>query len=478
MKSIAKILSRYVLSAAGVALILLLLNLTAFYAWMMKNADDTSGQGRVSAIAQALKEKDGAYSLTPEGEKMIDGRFAWAMLLDGEGNAVWSRNLPGDVKRKYTVAEAASFSRWYLNGYPVSVWRYSQGLLVLGAPKGSLWKYQVQFPEKVLRSAPAWLTGTLIANCAAAVILALLFGLRLIRSLKPLAQGIEDMARKQPVFLPPGGLLGDLAEKLNDTSRLLQEQEAFLQKRDTVRTHWIAGVSHDIRTPLSVVMGYASHLEESPALPEPEREKARVIRRQSERIRALINDLNLASKLEYDMQPLRRSKFRPAELVRAAAADFLNRGLDVSRYPIEVTVKEGAQELVLNGDRELVQRAVSNLIQNSIRHNPDGCAVTVCVEPLYSCCKISVRDSGSGFPQKVLRAISAPITPEPLDSHGLGLTIVRGIARAHGGKAEFRNLPQGGGEASLLLPCPVPEQESKGPICRDNRGRTNPSSRP
>lgn len=69
MKSIAKILSRYVLSAAGVALILLLLNLTAFYAWMMKNADDTGGQGRVSAIAQALKERMGCIPSPPRAKR-------------------------------------------------------------------------------------------------------------------------------------------------------------------------------------------------------------------------------------------------------------------------------------------------------------------------------------------------------------------------------------------------------------------------
>ena len=62
-------------------------------------------------------------------------------------------------------------------------------------------------------------------------------------------------------------------------------------------------VSHDIRTPLSMVMGYAGQIEDNESLPESERKKARIIRQQSTKMKNLINDLNLASKLEYNMQP-------------------------------------------------------------------------------------------------------------------------------------------------------------------------------
>lgn len=77
-----------------------------------------------------------------------------------------------------------------------------------------------------------------------------------------------------------------------------------MQKKETARANWISGVSHDIRTPLSMVMGYAGQIEENEALPEADRKKARIIRQQSIKMKNLINDLNLASKLEYNMQPI------------------------------------------------------------------------------------------------------------------------------------------------------------------------------
>ena len=100
------------------------------------------------------------------------------------------------------------------------------------------------------------------------------------------------------------GVFSEIAEKINKTSEILQMQAEQLRKKETARANWIAGVSHDIRTPLSMIMGYAGQLENSENLSETERKKAAVIVKQSSRMKDLINDLNLASKLEYDMQPL------------------------------------------------------------------------------------------------------------------------------------------------------------------------------
>lgn len=262
------------------------------------------------------------------------------------------------------------------------------------------------------------------------------------------------MAENKPVEVSTRGLLGDLAAGINKTSEQLTRQESALEKRDDARTGWIAGVSHDIRTPLSLVMGYASQLEEDSELPPDKREQAGVIRRQSERIRTLISDLNLASKLEYDMQPLRKTSIFPVALLRSVAAEFYNGGMD-SRYSIDVVIREDAQNVAVIGDEELLRRVVSNLLVNSMRHNPDGCAIRITLEKGIGNCVLHVSDSGVGFAQKVLDDLNQPSSFSQLGDHGLGLTIVRQIIMAHGGTAEFRNLLEGGCEVSLCLPVSV-----------------------
>ncbi len=451
MKSMMKILSRYVLSAAGIALILLIINFTVSAAWLVHAGKITQKDYTISQLADGLTKSDGTYKLAESARETIEKRFQWAMLLDNNGSVIWSNNLPVDVPLQYTVSDVAGFTRWYLNDYPVYVWRHTDGLFVLGGVKNSEWKHRIELPMEVMNNILIWIPAVLILNGTAAVLLALLLGLRLFRSLKPLAKGIEDMAGKRPVKLSTRGLLSELASGINKTSAQLTKQEAALNKRDNARTAWIAGVSHDIRTPLSIMMGYASQLENDPELTKSHREQAGIIRRQSERIKTLVNDLNLASKLEYDMQPLRKDTILLPPLLRSVAADFLNGGLS-ENYSMDVTVGENVQTASVFGDKELIKRAVTNLIANSIRHNPDGCMIKVTLDKRPGYYILAVSDNGAGFRQEILKKLNRPISSDELQNHGLGLTIVRQIIKAHGGTTDFYNLPDGGCTTVLNLP--------------------------
>ena len=93
------------------------------------------------------------------------------------------------------------------------------------------------------------------------------------------------LSANEEVHLREKGLLSELAVNINKTSDILQTQSRQLRKKETARANWIAGVSHDIRTPLSMVMGYAGQLENDLQLSEDTRKKATVIVRQSKRMR-------------------------------------------------------------------------------------------------------------------------------------------------------------------------------------------------
>ena len=136
-----------------------------------------------------------------------------------------------------------------------------------------------------------------------------------------------------------------------------------------------------------MVMGYASQLESNKQLPEEERQKAAVIVKQSQRMKNLINDLNLASKLEYNMQPTHIAQVNLISVVRQVVVDFIN--LDISgKYPIEWLTDSDLNTVIINADKDLIKRAVSNLIQNSIKHNENGCTIYVAVEEEHGkvCC--------------------------------------------------------------------------------------------
>ena len=228
----------------------------------------------------------------------------------------------------------------------------------------------------------------------------------IIRSVKPIIHGIEALGNQEDVYIREKGLMSQLAASINQVSEKLKTQNYALRKKEMARANWIAGVSHDIRTPLSMVLGHASTLEEDADLSKEARQKAGIIRRQSIRMKNLINDLNLASKLEYNVQPVKRQRTDLVALARSVAVDFLN--LDnKGDYPIEWNTGEETGPLMVYGDPDLLKRAMSNLIINAQVHNPQGCTIGVEVKEEEEMYALIVSDDGVG------------VTPEGSPLYGL-----------------------------------------------------------
>jgi signal transduction histidine kinase len=457
VKSTLRIFTRYVASAVGIAIILLILNLLvllgSMIGWMIQSKNTSPQHYSIQEFSENLVFENGEFSIPESSMQKFQNVYQWAMLLDESGKIIWSESLPDDVPHEYSLSDVASFTRWYLNDYPVRVWQHPNGLLVLGSAKHSTWKYGVEFSESTLNKMPVWITIGFILNGVAALLLALLFGLGLFHSIRTMAIGIESLSKNKPVALSENGLLGELAIKINQTSRQLAKQEKVLQKRDNARSTWIAGISHDIRTPLSLVMGYASQLESNPNIPKAEQEQAGIIRQQSESIKDLINNLNLASKLEYDMQPLEQKTFYPSELIREVVTDIINSKIG-EYHSIELTVEKDIEKLKLVGDIDLLRRAFSNVILNSIQHNADGCDISVEIKKESATCCVIISDNGVGFSQEMLETlVSQHDNISNSQSHGLGLVIVKQIIQAHYGTVEFAaNSPRG---CTLTLKLPI-----------------------
>ena len=216
---------------------------------------------------------------------------------------IWSEALPEELDHAYTVPEVASFSRWYLKDYPVMVYRNDYGLLVAGLPIGSMTRFDFYMDSDILRVLLSGFAPLLLLDAGIVLLVCLLLGWRGARPLRELARAIALLAEGKPVQLEEAGATAELAEKLNQASIHLQQQTKVIEQRDTARTNWIAGVSHDIRTPLALIMGYAEQLEHM--ADAEQQSKAAAIRIQSQKIKTLIADLTLTSKLQYNAQPLR-----------------------------------------------------------------------------------------------------------------------------------------------------------------------------
>ncbi len=457
----APILRRFVGATLCISVLLLAVNFVMLGAWLFKGM--RGGQPPADTVrltAEGLTADGGGFALSAEAERQLKASRAWAMLLDASGTAVWSYALPDELPRVYSLADVARMSRHYLMDYPVFVWEHESGLLVVGYPKGSIAKYAVDFPVSWLHELPFRSVVLVIANLALALLLSLAIGALLIRSIRPLIRGIHALPHDRGVEIQPRGMLASLASSINATSALLQRKNAALKTRDEARSNWIAGISHDIRTPLSLVLGYASELEDSADVPSEQRRKAGIIRRQAEKLRSLVSDLNLVSMLEYEMQPLDVKPIRLAALARRAASDVLNNGLD-ERFALELDVP--GERTVAAGDERLLLRAVLNLLHNSIDHNPQGCRIVLRTSesPERGTCSLIVADDGKGVAAGDLSGLlelpyASTQRRRAANGRGLGLPMVARIARAHGGELRLASSPEQGMQAEIELPAAPP----------------------
>ena len=460
MKTFVRLIRRYVLAAVGIVL-LLLFSGVAVLGWLGWQESCRLPQREYSSseIADSMVETaEGlAFGAERTPQEWMNG-YEWAMVLDDVGNIRWSYGLPQELNHAYTPGDIAKFARWYLADYPVFCWTESYGLFVIGLPKGSLWKYSIysspDFALSMVRVLPAAALGLLMLG----LVLCFWLSWRGAKRLETVANGLDALAQGQTVRLPTDGFAGELAEKLNQTGAQLQAKNEMLSRRDNARTQWIAGVSHDVRTPLALILGWAEQLEQDALLPDSSRQKATGIRTQCEKLRTLIEDLNLTSKLEYGTQPLRKQEFAAGPLFRELVAQFCE---SPQAETCEVSLQQTAatEQAKLCVDRVLLERLLENLLGNSIRHNSAPVEIEVQTDVAGNRFCLTVADNGTGYPLAVLAALQG--TPQNEQTpHILGLHVVEQIAAAHGGRVTFgQNVPNGA-KATVWLPC----AEKKAPV--------------
>lgn len=372
------------------------------------------------------------------------------MILDNNGCVIWDENMPDDLPRQYSLQDVASFSRWYLDDYPVSIWERDDGLLVVGYEAGSLWKSRITFDADYVAPLFYCSIGIFLANIIIVILLFIHNTRKLEKSIGPILNGIQQLSKGKPVHLDESGKLSEIKSGLNKAGD-------YLMKKDNTRAVWIRGISHDIRTPLSIILAYSSEMEETPTLPETTRKQAGIILRQSEKLKNLVSDLNLTTKLEYSMQAIHKQNMDAVELARQVVSGILNDGIP-EQFEIEFYEEQPGKILQLNGDNLLLQRMLGNLIHNSIVHNPTGCIIGFSVGSHENNCIFIVSDNGHGMSEPQLNALNSnedifsSQKSEGDTEHGLGLKIVRQIVKAHQGTIQFSAIIPHGLNVIITLP--------------------------
>ncbi len=225
---------------------------------------------------------------------------------------------------------------------------------------------------------------------------------------------------------------------------------------ERLRSSILSALSHDLRTPLTALVGLADSLFLiKPALPAPALETAQAMHEQAARLAGLVGNLLDMARLNAGNVTLRR-EWQPLEEVIGASIKLLGNAL--AAHPVRVALP--ADLPLLEFDAVLVERVFCNLLENAAKYAPAGTDVEIFASQLADSVEIRVCDHGPGFPAGNLSALFEMFARGQTESGkpgtGLGLAICRAIVEAHGGEISAENRPDGGACIRFTLPKGVP----------------------
>lgn len=283
-------------------------------------------------------------------------------------------------------------------------------------------------------------------------------GRRIRPPLERLRAALDAQARGAP---QPVGDCGGVQElqrigrSLDELSARLAESERERAEMDRERQRMIANISHDLKTPVTVIAGYVDALADGKIPPAEQERYLAAIRTRTEALTRLINAFHEYSKVDHPQFGLQQRELDLCEYLREYLANQYDT-IQLAGFTLEVSIPETPCPCSL--DPFQFGRALDNLIGNALRYNRLGTLLTVTLAPEPGWAELTVADNGEGIPPDRAAAIFEPFVvgsdARTEGGSGLGLSITRRLVELHGGTITLDNHPGEGAAFLIRLPLP------------------------
>lgn len=206
-----------------------------------------------------------------------------------------------------------------------------------------------------------------------------------------------------------------------------------------------------------MIIGYADKISSTLNIEDNIKKQANIIKTQSIKIKNLIQDLNLVSQLNYNIQPIQETPIHVCKMIREIVVEYLNTDID-NRFEFELNLERNTELITIIGDERLLYRAIQNIISNSINHNENGCIISVSLRVNGNNLILVVSDNGKGISKEELQKLQSiphylQSTDDRLDlRHGLGLLLVKEIVSIHKGTVSISSELNKGFSTTISLP--------------------------
>ncbi|MGI6254279.1 MAG: ATP-binding protein [Acutalibacter sp.] len=284
-------------------------------------------------------------------------------------------------------------------------------------------------------------------------VLALVISRRIARPITAINEGAKILAKGDyAIRFEEHG-----AREVRELAQTLNYAAGELSKVEGLRRDLLANVSHDLRTPLTMIKGYGEVMRDLPGENTPE--NVQIIIDEAERLTNLVNDLLDLSKLEAGVLPLEKTRFNLTESIRQILHRYDK--LADYRFPFRA-----AEEVWVNADELKISQVVYNLVNNAITYSGEDKTITLEQTVQEGKVRVSVTDTGEGIPQEKLKDIWERYYKVDKEhkraqmGSGLGLSIVKNILDLHGGT--YGVTSQLGKGSTFWFELPVDKSEEGG----------------
>lgn len=364
-------------------------------------------------------------------------------IVDKNGDVALGYNEPNSASRHYSPIDMVQL---YKNGSSTGNYTVFVGSVNNGRQK---WTYIIGFPVKISKitlymnyNKVLKIKFVILALFILLILIAVVYGIWMNRTLLNMTSGIRRLASNDYIPMKEKGTYKDIKYSLNLLDSKLKASEDERKKNQTLREEWIANISHDLKTPLSPIKGYAEILYDPKydVTSQDAKKYGKIILRNAENLESIVENLNFTYQLKSGMFPINRQNQNLVRLLKEVIINILNN----PKYEKRSIAFNCVEDIIdFNFDNTLFKRAFTNLIYNSVVHNSPDTQIRVSIKKedgIY----ISIEDNGRGMTEEEVKKLferyyRGTNSSVSVKGSGLGMAIAKQIIEAHGGKINVKS---------------------------------------
>jgi len=420
-------------------LVFILTFATMFIFVFSGNSPDRSDPRYLALVfPQYLTDDGGQISISDEGVEKLEQTGAWLQILDNKGIEIYSYRKPEGAPVSYLPYQITDISKESKDGRTVFVSGYGERTILLSFAENQIQKMSINISAQGIGFVGLLLVILFISGAVVYLIMSRLFIEKLTGPISLMMTKINQIGDSAPQNenVSTEGLYEEVFSNLTELENKIEQAKEERKKFDRRRNEWIANISHDIKTPLSSIKGYAELMADHKYSfsKEEHADYSETIIRNADYISNLVNDLSLEMKLLNDKHLLSLQKTRLNDIIR----DEISFALSDSHYlNREIKFLEN-QEVEREIDPILFQRALDNIVINALKYSGNTSTIAISLTKESSGkTTIVVADNGKGMTDGEIENIFTRYfrgeNANQIEGSGLGMPIAKTIIEAHGG---------------------------------------------